>query len=143
MNPIKGLNTYLSDAKIVELHRNLIERYADVRLPAHGWDHIGRTVANAICIGEAENARMDIVVPAMLLHDIGFLTDPDPMGHHSRGAEQSFQWTQEWPSTAQNEIAECISRHKGEAKGFGTPPSSLEQQVVCDADMLEKVAGIK
>ncbi len=139
---ITGLDRYLAESRVLSLHQKLKELYVDVKLPAHGWDHIGRTVTNAIRIGEAEVARMEIVVPAMLLHDIGFLSDPEPAGHHQRGSLESFEWTGDWSEEIQKEIADCISHHKGEAKGFGTIPSNLEQQVVCDADMLEKVGYI-
>ena len=141
-SPIGGLKRYLSDSRIDELYRKLGERYSDVKLPAHGWDHISRTVASAITIGEEEGARMDIVVPSMLLHDIGFLSDPDPEGHHLRGAESSYGWTELWSPEDRDAIADCIARHKGEVEGFGTIPNSVEQRVVCDADMLEKIGYI-
>lgn len=139
---IAGMEYFKSDKRISELLQKLEIRYADVALPAHGWDHIGRCVANAIQIGEAESANMNIVVPAMLLHDIGFLSNPDPNGHHLRGAEESLNWTSAWSKEDQKDISSCIARHKGASKGFDTPPVSLEQKVVCDADMLEKVGYI-
>lgn len=139
---IAGMERYESDPRISELLVKLETLYADVALPAHGWDHIGRCVNNAIVIGEAESADMNIVVPAMLLHDIGFLSDPDPKGHHLRGAQESLNWTTAWSEDERMSISSCITRHKGASKGFDTPPDSLEQKVVCDADMLEKVGYI-
>lgn len=46
-------------------------------LPAHNWSHIYRDTLNAIVIGEAERADMSIVLPAITMHDIGFLYGGD------------------------------------------------------------------
>lgn len=55
----------------------LVFRYTKQRfeqadsLVAHNWAHAYRDTLNAIVIGEAENADMTIVLPAITMHDIG------------------------------------------------------------------------
>jgi hypothetical protein len=36
------------------------------------------------------------VSPAILLHDVGFLYDPDPYSHHLIGGEKSHTWLTDW-----------------------------------------------
>jgi len=59
---------------------------AETRLTAHNWEHIYRDTLNAIVIGEAERADMGVVLPAIVMHDIGYLAGPEE-GHGPRGAK--------------------------------------------------------
>jgi HD superfamily phosphodiesterase len=110
---------------------------------AHNWDHIYRDIVNAIWIGEAEKADMNIVIPAIILHDCGFLYNPDPAKHHLLGAEHCEEWlADEWDNKEKLIISECIKKHKGKILEFNIEPETLEEKVVHDADMLEKVGAI-
>lgn len=130
------------DPRVRTLYTELEFRYRSVNLAAHGFDHLRRVLSNAILIGEAEKCRLDIVCAAALLHDIGFIINPDPSVHHLRGAEICSEWLGDWTALDRKEISNCVLRHKGSYPGFGTTPETLEEQVICDADSLEKVGYI-
>ena len=108
-------------------------------LTAHNWDHIYRDTLNAIVIGEAEGADMSVVMPAIVMHDIGFLYGPEE-DHGPRGADRLPEYLKAADVTySANEIAKqasCIRTHKGSR--WGQHPESLEAKVVADADLLAK-----
>ncbi|CAB1084356.1 hypothetical protein D1AOALGA4SA_11881 [Olavius algarvensis Delta 1 endosymbiont] len=136
------LNKYLEIDRIKRVHDAAKAAFEQNDLVAHGWDHIYRDTINAIWIGEAEGADMEIVLPAILLHDIGFLHKPDPAVHNVIGAEQCVGWLEDWSAADREKIAGCILSHKGKTAGFDTTPQSLEARVVHDADLLEKIGKI-
>jgi HD superfamily phosphodiesterase len=133
---------HMGDPRIARLYALVREWYANARLIAHGMDHIERDLVNALVIGETEDCKMPIVTAAILLHDIGFLAAPDAEDHNVRGAQLCSAWLQGWSVSDQAEIAECILRHKGVMEGWNTTPENIEQKIVCDADLLEKVGYV-
>ena len=108
---------------------------AATTLTAHNWEHIYRDILNAIVIGEAESADMDVVLPAIVMHDIGYLygggTD-----HGARGAERLPDYLDDasiaYSAEQIDKLAGCIRTHKG--GGWGKRPDGLEANVVADAD---------
>jgi len=108
-------------------------------LTAHNWEHIYRDTLNAIVIGEAEGADMSVVLPAIVMHDIGFLYGP-AKEHGPRGADKLPEYLEAaGVSYSADEIAKqasCIRTHKGSM--FDLHPDGLEAKVVADADLLEK-----
>ena len=113
---------------------------AATELPAHNWAHAYRDTLNAIVIGEAESADMHIVLPAITMHDIGFLYGAEGSNHGDVGAEKVAEFLQEAGAHYEPEIitaiASCIRTHKGGI--HGKVPEGLEAKVVADADLLEK-----
>ena len=109
-------------------------------LPAHNWSHAYRDTLNAIVIGEAENADMAIVLPAITMHDIGFLYGASGKTHGAVGADKLAEYLKEgniqYSDDAIEKIAACIRTHKGSM--HNEKPESLEAKVVADADLLEK-----
>ena len=142
MNGRERLQPYLGIDRIACLYHRAEKSFAEKKLPAHGWDHVYRDIINAVLIGEQEKANMDIVLPAMILHDIGFLYDPNPSVHNRIGAEMCREWLTEWNEEEKQRIARCILVHKGKMREFTMEPENLEENVVCDADMLEKVGWL-
>ena len=112
---------------------------AEKRLTAHNWEHISRDTLNAIVIGEAEGADMSIVLPAIVMHDIGYLSGPDK-DHGPRGAEMLPEYLKTagivYSAHEVDKQASCIHTHKGSR--WGGHPEGLEAKVVADADLLEK-----
>lgn len=139
---MKQLDKYLKDSKISNLFTRVKLEFEKRGPISHSWDHIYRVIINAIKIGEAEKADMNIVLPAVILHDIGFLYDPNPSVHCEVGFQKSGEWIKEWPKGDQKKIALCIKRHKGKVFEFKEEPESLEEKVVHDADMLEKAGAV-
>ena len=136
------LQGYLANRRIKMIHDSIKTAFESRDFIAHNWDHIYRDTINAIRIGEAEGADMQIVLPAILLHDIGFLHNPDPAVHHIIGAEKCADWLGGWSEAEKQKIADCILTHKGNMAGFEVEPPSLEAGVVHDADLLEKIGKI-
>lgn len=136
------LDEYLREPRMRSLYDGVRQAHSAERLIAHGWDHVHRDVLNAVHIGEAEGADMGIVLPATILHDIGFLYDPNPGVHHTLGAERCHEWLGDWPEAERRRMARCILVHKGRMRQFALEPENLEEQVVCDADMLEKAGWL-
>ena len=112
---------------------------AAVTLTAHNWEHIYRDTLNAIVIGEAEDADMSVVMPAIVMHDIGYLYGP-PEVHGPRGADKLPEYLHGagifYSEEAIAKQANCIRTHKGSMRD--EHPEGLEAKVVADADLLEK-----
>ena len=87
---------HMSDPRIQQLSAMVTERYDKANLIGHGIDHIQRVLINALVIGETEDCRMPIVIAAVLLHDIGFLSSPEPEQHNVTGAAQCASWLDGW-----------------------------------------------
>jgi HD superfamily phosphodiesterase len=113
-------------------------------LPAHNWAHTYRDTLNAIVVGEAENADMSVVLPAITMHDIGFLYGADGRTHGAMGADKLSDYLQSggitYPQEMIDKIASCIRTHKGSM--HNEKPDSLEAKVVADADLIEKFGPI-
>jgi hypothetical protein len=109
-------------------------------LGAHNWEHAYRDTLNAIVIGEAEGADMSIVMPAITMHDIGFLYGATGKTHGAIGADKLPEFLQkggiEYSAEVVRKMAACIRTHKGSM--HDEKPESLEAKVVADADLLEK-----
>ena len=112
---------------------------AEKKLTAHNWEHIYRDTINAIIIGEAEGADMRVVLPAIVMHDIGYLYGP-PEGHGPRGADRLAEYLDAagiaYPPDDIAKQASCIRTHKGSMRD--EHPDGLDAKVVADADLLEK-----
>lgn len=113
-------------------------------LTAHNWAHAYRDTLNAIVIGEAEQADMSIVLPAITMHDIGFLYGATGKTHGAVGADKLHSFLKEGDINYSDEsiqhMADCIRTHKGSM--HDEQPESLEAKVVADADLIEKFGPI-
>lgn len=136
------LSKYLaSDQRYQAVYDHTKGRFqAATELVAHNWPHAYRDTLNAIVIGEAEGADMSIVLPAITMHDIGFLYGASPEQHGEVGADYVKEFLKEAGAHYSDEqiekIANCIRTHKGSI--HGKHPEGLEAKVVADADLLEK-----
>jgi uncharacterized protein len=136
------LEGYLTaDSRYKKIFEHTKARYeAAANLTAHNWEHSYRDTLNAIVIGEAEGADMKIVLPAITMHDIGFLYGAIGKTHGVIGAEKLPDFLKEagvvYSEEDVKKISDCILTHKGSMHGL--VPESLEAKVVADADLLEK-----
>jgi HD superfamily phosphodiesterase len=120
------------------------ERFdAATALTAHNWEHIYRDMLNAIVVGEAERADMDIVLSAIVMHDIGYLYGGGK-DHGARGADRLPEYLDEagisYSADEIMKLASCIRTHKG--SGWDKHPEGLEAKVVADADLLDKFGAL-
>ena len=111
---------------------------------SHGPDHSERVLATAVAIGRTMAARLDILVPAALLHDIGRQEESHSQGgicHARRGAEMAAPILLDIGYAAQHieAICHCIRSHRYRG---GHIPASLEARILFDADKLDSIGAV-
>lgn len=110
---------------------------------AHDLEHIRRVVRNAQALAAAEEARLEVVLPAAWLHDCVTVPKDSPRrAQASRlAADQAVKWLRSWgcPEALLPEIAHAIEAHSFSA---GIAPRTIEAKVVQDADRLEAIGAI-
>src|SRR5688572_17252477 len=91
------LQSYLENDKTYQaVYAYTKQRFMSAdNLPAHNWAHIYRDTLNAIIVGEAEGADMGIVLPAITMHDIGFLYGATGRTHGAVGADKLADYLKE------------------------------------------------
>ncbi len=129
-------------AALLSRLRSVAEARA-TREPAHDFAHVLRVTETARRIAVAESARLDVVLPATLLHEIFNYPKAHPESHRSGDvcadhalevlAAEGVQ-----PDHAAA-IAACIREHPFSA---GIAPSTLEGKIVQDADRLDAIGAI-
>ena len=131
-----------NDARVLQVYLKARAAYTEHRLAHHDFLHILRDMHRALIIAETEpSVDYGILIPAVLLHDIGFFTpDCKVAGHDVTGARLAAEWLSEFGySSAQTDaICHCIRAHKGKAE----TPRSIEAKVLYDADVLEKAGAV-
>ncbi len=106
----------------------------------NGFDHVLRVLRLAERIAREEGADLEIVRVAALLHDTG-RADEQRTGvcHAQAGAEKARVILRGWPPERIEAVAQAIAQHRFRgARG----PSSLEAQVLFDADKLDAIGAI-
>ena len=110
---------------------------------AHDRAHVERVVATARRLARAENAQMDVVVPAAWLHDCVVLPKdaPDRAQASRRAAEaaQDFLTDEGYPERWIPEIKHVIAAH---SYSGDVAPETIEARVVQDADRLDALGAI-
>ncbi len=102
--------------------------------------HSKRVRAYARSIGEAEGAALDVLLPAALLHDVGYTVDGSFQGHVAksmilaRGELSAVGFDAE----AADRIVHVLGSHHPEP---GAPLESLEEKVLYDADNMEIIGA--
>jgi len=111
--------------------------------PAHDFLHVLRVTENARVIGQASKARLDVVVPAALLHELFNHPKGHPDSHRSGDicAEHAALVLREegCPDDLIAPICLCIRDH---AFSKGIVPDAIEGKVVQDADRLDAIGAI-
>lgn len=140
----KDLTEYLREPRLGSLYRTVKRMFLEQDAIGHNWEHIRRDILNVVYIGRQERADMDIVLPAMILHDIGYVTHPlEPEFHPVHGSKECYRFLDSWTGEQRDIISSCILKHKGKFPGFEhSEPETLEERVVCDADQVDKFGWI-
>ena len=130
-----------SDPRILQVYLEARRRYHQENRCHHNFEHVLRDLYRALVIAESEDsANYRVLIPAVLLHDIGFF-DPDykSLGHDEAGARlaESLLAGLGYEEEILKEILHGIRAHKGQAE----MPLTLEAKILYDADVLEK-AGL-
>jgi len=112
----------------------------------HGFDHVLRVFHMAERLSLAENADIEIVRAAALLHDAqGSETEGGDIGrlnHHYTSAEFARQVleTEGWLEDRIQEVLHCIRAHR--FRDQSEQPQTIEAQVLFDADKLDAIGAI-
>ncbi|BBJ27674.1 HD domain-containing protein [Athalassotoga saccharophila] len=108
---------------------------------SHTFDHVLRVVRFCEIIGQNENARMDILIPAAYLHDIARPLEEKngSIDHAKAGSQMAFEFLKsiEYPCAA--EISYAISVHRFSK---GLIPETLEAKILQDADRLDAIGAM-
>jgi len=125
------------DSRIKKVYDYAKKKYDEANLPQHNFEHVIRDLFRALIITDKEkNVNYSILVPAVLLHDIG-ATEGDYWKHAENGPEivkrdlPKFSFNQD----EIQQIGHCITSHSSES---GIKPKSIEAKILSDADKLEK-----
>jgi len=125
------------------LLREAAMRAAEGKPPAHDFLHVERVAAMARRLAVAEGARLDVVVPAALLHELVNLPKAHPESHRSgdlcAAAALSVLADTGCDRALAEEIALCIRDH---AFSKGAAPRTREVAVMQDADRLDAIGAI-
>lgn len=136
------LDEYIQrDPRILKVYQEARRRYAEVELFHHNFTHVMRDLHRALVIAADEgSADYGILIPSVLLHDIGFCTpDFKKLGHDVAGKRLAAEILKNLGYSEDEcmAIGHCIHAHKGKAE----LPRTLEARILFDADVLEK-AGL-
>ncbi|CAM4378466.1 HD domain-containing protein [Paenibacillus alkaliterrae] len=126
--------------QVILATRSFAKSQLENDLTGHDWWHIHRVVQMANHLAHEENANVFICIMTALLHDVA-----DEKLNESKevGLSKVRHWLDEQPITKveKEHILEIISTMSYNA-GINSPMSTLEGQVVQDADRLDAIGAI-
>jgi uncharacterized protein len=120
-----------------------VKRMLEGRDPAHDFYHIMRVYKNAETIGRHERTNMDVLLPAVLLHDL--VMHPKGSAKSSKSSDESADLAEDilqsygYPQDEINQIGYCIRMHSYSKKFV---PASFEGKILQDADRLDALGAI-
>jgi uncharacterized protein len=109
---------------------------------AHDFDHVLRVFALAERLSRAENADLEVVPAAALLHDIARADEDATGGDHALTAAErarAILLARGIAPAQVDAIAHAIAAHRFRSS---TPPQTIEAQVLFDADKLDSIGAI-
>ena len=115
-------------------------RYYEGADAIHDFDHVQRVLALAERLAQEENADLEIVRTATLLHDVARgQGDRMASDHAHAGAEFARELLAGHPAEKVEAVAHAIAAHRFRT---GPDPQTLEAQVLHDADKLDAIGAI-
>ncbi len=111
---------------------------------SHAWDHTLRVYNMCLHIGRKENADMEILEIAAILHDIGREHQDRSNGavcHAEKGAEIAEKILEKYMASKEKseKILHCIRTHRFRGNN---KPVSKEAKILFDADKLDSIGAI-
>ncbi len=126
------------DPRILKVYLTARRLYDRENLPHHNFEHVLRDLYRALVIAaEEESVDYGVLIPAVLLHDIGFCRpDHVQLGHDVAGEMLARELLNElgYEQRAIEAICHCVRAHKART----VMPATMEAKITCDADLLEK-----
>jgi uncharacterized protein len=126
-----------------EIIKREAKRILSGKDPAHDFYHIMRVYKNAEMIGPPEGSNMDILLPAVLLHDL--VIYPKGSSKSSRSSDESADLAEDilhrhgYSQYQITRICYCIRVHNYSKR---VVPASLEARILQDADRLDALGAI-
>jgi uncharacterized protein len=120
-----------------------VKNILEGREPAHDYQHVVRVYKNAKMIGQREGGIMEILLPAVLLHDI--VIYPKGSRKSARSSDDSADMAENilqtygYPKKTIDSISYCIRSHSYSNQ---LVPASLEGRILQDADRLDALGAI-
>ena len=113
--------------------------------PVHGFDHVERVYHMAAHLAAVEDADLEIVRAAVLLHDASgshLAEQTDRETHHHASADFARQVLQDegWPEERIQAVLHCIRAHR--FRDNNEQPQTLEAKILFDADKLDAIGAI-
>ncbi len=109
----------------------------------HDESHVGRVYSMAVRIARDENADVDVVKAASLLHDIARAKEDEGSiaDHASEGAKMAKKILEDvgFPEEKRAQVLHCIEVHRFKK---GLKAESLEAKILQDADRLDIIGAI-
>ena len=106
----------------------------------HDFDHVLRVLALAERLGREENADLEIVRTATLLHDVARGQGDRLVADHAHaGAEFAREVLAGHPQEKVDAVAHAVAAHRFRS---GPAPQTLEARVLHDADKLDAIGAI-
>jgi uncharacterized protein len=111
---------------------------------SHNWEHTLRVLRLCMRIGRRENADLEVLRPAAVLHDIGRSFQDASNGkicHAAKGAELAAPLLTTLPLTESRQfnIQHCIRSHRYRGDQV---PQTIEARVLYDADKLDAIGAV-
>lgn len=112
--------------------------------PSHDFQHVLRVLNLAMRIGKEEKADLDILIPAVLFHDIIMYgkNHPNSKNEASKSAdftEKVLKNIKKYPQEKIDSVVFCIKQC---SFSKGIKPDLLESKILQDADRLEATGAI-
>lgn len=110
---------------------------------AHDLGHVRRVRANALRLSDGTDAQLEVVLPAVWLHDGVAVSKDSP--ERSRTSRMAGAWARgvlkevDYPAAHHDAIVHAIEAHSFSA---GIEPTTLEAKIVQDADRLDALGAI-
>ncbi len=109
----------------------------------HGFDHVERVMKTGMSMGKRENADLEVMKFAILLHDIDRKKENEGLIEcHAEGSAKTAKVlleSQGLPSELIDSVCSCIQTHRFRND---KKPVSLEAKILADADRLDAMGAV-
>ncbi len=128
---------------VLDRIRRRVRKALEGRDPAHDFQHVMRVYRNAELIGRKEGADMEVLLHAVLLHDL--VVYPKGSAKTSKSADDSADMAEKWlrgygyPQDKIDRICYCVRTHSYSKR---LVPATLEGRILQDADRLDAIGAI-
>ncbi|MCB8963612.1 MAG: HD domain-containing protein [Bacteroidales bacterium] len=117
-----------------------VEQHCEGDSTGHDWWHIYRVVRLALRIGKEENANLELVEIASLLHDLDDWKLSADSGNYPNA--RNLLKENNFDQHTIDRVIEIVEQVSFKGAGVDTTPRCIEAKVVQDADRLDAIGAI-